>query len=173
MPSHRLVVIGQVLRPFGVRGEMKIRPFTVMPDAFLNSSVLYLGETPHTVVHIRLHKGSVLVRLEGIDTPERVDDFRNILVSTREENLPPKEDDEYYWFELIGMQVTTVDGMDLGRITRITPTGANDVLHVEGDLGEVLLPMIEDVVLDVDVEKAAMKVRLLEGLLPPPRDSRD
>ena len=165
MSQKKFVVIGQALKPFGIRGEIKVKVFTESLEAFENSSVLIFGETPHKVESIRSHKGWVLVALEGVQTPDQAGEFSGSLIKTEQENLPGKEEDEYYWFELIGMKVSTVDGRDLGEITRITATGANDVIHVEGTYGEVLLPMIEDVVLEVDVEQKKMVVDPLEGLI--------
>jgi len=153
MVASRLIVIGQVVKPFGVKGEVSIRPFTESIGTFQRSAVLFFGDSSYQVLRVRSHKGNVLALVEGIDTPERAEQLRGNLVRTHEENLPPKEEDEYYWFELIGMIVVTVEGKDLGRITGITPTGANDVIHVEGAYGEILLPMIEDVVVEVDTAK--------------------
>jgi len=165
MSQKKFVVIGKALKPFGIRGEIKVKVFTESLEAFEKSSVLIFGETPLKVESIRPHKGCVLVALEGVQTPEQADELSGSLVKTEQENLPGKEEDEYYWFELIGMKVSTVDGRDLGEITRITATGANDVIHVDGTYGEVLLPMIEDVVLEVDVEQKKMVVDPLEGLI--------
>jgi 16S rRNA processing protein RimM len=166
MPRNRLVVIGQVGKPFGIKGEIRIFPFTETFEAFERSRVLILDETPYNVVRIRGQKSVVISALEGVDTPEQARELTGCLVKTYEQNLPPKEEDEYYWFELIGMKVSTVDGRYLGTISRITATGANDVLHVDGDLGEVLLPMIEDVVIDVNTDLKEMIVDPLEGLIP-------
>jgi len=108
----------------------------------------------------------VLAILEGVDTREKANKLVGSLVKTDVQNLPPKEEDEYYWFELIGMKVSTVDGRCLGEITQITPTGANDVLHVEGAFGEVLLPMVDSIVVTVDLQNNQMTVDPLEGLIP-------
>ncbi|MBI5252022.1 MAG: 16S rRNA processing protein RimM [Desulfomonile tiedjei] len=166
MTRNRLVVIGRAAKPFGIRGEIKVKPFTESLESFENSDVLVFGETAYKVTRIRIHKGAALVSLEGIDSPEAASKLMGTLVKTGEGNLPAKEEDEYYWFELLGMCVFTTDGRDLGKITQITPTGANDVLHVEGSYGEVLLPMIEDVVLEVDLENEKMTVDPLDGLIP-------
>ncbi len=160
------VVIGRAGRPFGIRGEIKIRPFTESPEAFERSGVLYFDETPHKVLRIRVHKGAILALCEGIRTPEQAAALQGCLVKTDPVNLPPKDEDEYFWFELIGIEVFTVDGRDLGRVAEVIPTGANDVLTVEGPYGEVLLPMIDDVVKEIDIERRRMIVDPLEGLVP-------
>lgn len=166
MPSNRPVVIGQALKPFGIKGEIKIRPFTESLYAFEKSSTLIFDQSSFSVVGIRRHKGNVLVKLEGIDTPEMASQLTGRLVKTSEENLPAKEEDEYYWFELIGMSVRTKDGDDLGEVAEIIPTGANDVLSVQGHHGEVLLPMIDEVIVEVDTGTGIIVVDPLDGLIP-------
>ncbi|HMK36599.1 MAG TPA: ribosome maturation factor RimM [Desulfomonilaceae bacterium] len=164
--SNKLVVIGRAAKPFGIKGEVSIAPFTTSFEPFRNSRFLVFDEASKKVRGIRIHRGRVLVSVEGIDSPEEAKTLIGRLVKTDERNLPPKEEDEYYWFELIGMEVSTVDGRDLGTISAITPTGANEVLHVEGKFGEILLPFSEDVVVEVDTERNRMKVDPLEGLIP-------
>jgi 16S rRNA processing protein RimM len=166
MAETRLVVIGQVAKPFGIKGEVKIASYVEDMEVFERSRVLVLGQIPYNVVSIRFHKAAVLATLERVDTPEAAAELAGMLVKTAADNLPPKGEDEYYWFELIGMRVATVQGRDLGTITRITPTGANDVLHVEGPTGEVLLPWIEEVVVEVNTESKVVIVDPLEGLVP-------
>ncbi len=166
MAQSRLIVIGKAVKVFGIKGEIKVRPYTESLTSFENSVRLVFDETAYEVAGFRVHKGAILVRLQGIDTPEKAQELVGKLVKTDEENLPAKEEDEYYWFELLGMRVVTKDGRELGKISQITPTGANDVLHVEGEFGEILLPMIDDVVLEVDTETETMTVDPLEGLIP-------
>jgi 16S rRNA processing protein RimM len=165
-PDRKLVVVGKAVKAFGIRGEIKIVPFTESFEVFKRSPALIFGASPHKVSKIRIHKGAALVSLEGIDTRERAEELTGRLVKTEEANLPPKEEGEYYWFELIGMKVVTAAGRLLGEITQITPTGANDVLHVTAAGREILLPMTDEVVAHVDTEKNMMIVDPLEGLIP-------
>lgn len=166
MSRDRLIVIGKVARAFGIRGQIRISPFTESFEPFGRSAILIFDESAYNVQSIGIHKKSVLAALEGVDTREKAEKLVGSLVKTCEQNLPPKEEDEYYWFELIGMKVSTVNGRYLGEITQITPTGANDVLHVEGAFGEILLPMIDAVVIEVDLQNHEMTVDPLEGLIP-------
>ena len=166
MAQNRLVIIGKVVKPFGIKGEIKINPYTESFESFERSAVLVVDESPYNVRSFRIHKSVAVVALEGIDTREKANELVGRLVRTDEHNLPPKEEDEYYWVELIGLKVRTSDGRYLGKIAQITPTGANDVLHVEGPYGEVLLPMIDDVVMTVDLQSNEMTVDPLEGLIP-------
>ena len=166
MSRDELVVIGQAVKVFGIKGEVKIRPFTESMEVFKSGKVLVFGANPYKVVKVRFHKGAVLATLEGVDTPETAQEIVGSLVKTDPENMPSREEDEYYWFELIGMNVVTIDGRNLGRITQVIRTGANDVLQVEGSFGEVLLPVIDDVVISVDSDKGEMTVDPLDGLIP-------
>jgi 16S rRNA processing protein RimM len=159
-------VIGRAVKTFGVRGEIRVRPFTESFSPFFDSETLLFDDIPKKVVSVRAQKGDILVTIEGVATPEDADGLLGALVKTHRANLPPTEEDEYYWFDLIGMRVFTLDGRDLGEITHITPTGANDVLHVEGAFGEVLLPMIEQVIIEVDTKNRRVLTDPLEGLVP-------
>lgn len=159
-------MIGEALKPFGIKGELKIKSFTESPGVFTNSSVLFFDETPYRVLRVRHDRSAVFVLLEGIDSPEMARTLAGSMVKTDRENLPAKEEDEYYWFELIGMSVTTKDKRNLGTVSAITPTGANDVLHVTGEYGDILLPFIDDVVLEIDLTNNRMVVDPLEGLIP-------
>ncbi len=166
MLRNRLVVIGQVGKPIGIRGEIRVKPFTRSLEVFERSSILVLDDSAFRVVGLRKYKGSPIISFEGIDTPEKARELGGCLVRTHAENLPPKDEGEYYWFELIGMRVHSRDGRDLGTVTTIIETGANDVLQVEGKFGEILLPMIDQVVLEVDTQSGEMLVDPLEGLIP-------
>ena len=165
-PDQSLIVVGRAVKAFGIKGEIKINPFTESFEVFKRSPALIFGESPHKVSKIRIHKGAVLASLEGVDTREQAEELVGSLVKTEEANLPPKEEGEYYWFELIGMKVVTAAGLYLGEIEQITPTGANDVLHVTAEGREILLPMTDEVVVHVDTEKNTMIVDPLEGLIP-------
>ncbi len=166
MSKDRLIVIGQAVKAFGIRGEIKIKPFVESLEVFKRSPALVFGESPHKILRIRIHKGAVLASLEGIENPEKAYQLVGKLVRTEAKNLPAKEEDEYYWHELIGMKVITVAGVNLGNITQIISTGSNDVLHVTQDHREVLLPYIDEVVLNVDTETNTVLVDPLEGLIP-------
>lgn len=166
MAKPRLVTIGKVTKPFGIRGEVKIFPYTETFEVFERSQHLTLDGDSLKVLALRIHKGTVLATFEGISSRDQAQELTGRLVRTSEENLPPIQEDEYYWYELIGMKVTTVENRELGAISNIIRTGANDVLCVDGPSGEILLPMIEDVIVEVDTENGAMLVDPLEGLVP-------
>jgi 16S rRNA processing protein RimM len=97
---------------------------------------------------------------------EEAEGLRGSEVSVSKQELPALPEGEYYWFELMGMEVQSEDGRALGKIFNIVTTGSNDVYEVRGPLGEILIPAIEGVVIGVDAEKKRMTIRIPEGLLP-------
>ncbi len=163
----RFLVIGQVLKPHGVRGEVRVNPFTELPERFNWLDVVYLGEVapkPVAVESVRFHKGLILLKLAGYDDRDAVQALRGVWLQVPEEEAIPLEDGEYYLYQLIDLAVFTEDGQQLGILVDIIETGANNVFVVQGEEGEQLLPDIDEVVQDIDFENGRLIVRLLPGL---------
>lgn len=169
------LVLGRLARPHGVRGELQLVITTAFPERIADLETVYVGAdpydsdsaVPYQVAGTRRHRDHLLVRLESIATREDADLLRGKLLMVALSEAVPLEEDEYYLFQAVGARVVTTDGEDLGRVAEILETGANDVFVVRGGpRGEILLPDIDEVVLDVDVEKGLMTVALLPGLLP-------
>jgi 16S rRNA processing protein RimM len=117
------------------------------------------------VEQLRLHKSVLLLKLEGCDDRSAAEGLRGMLVQVPLEDAVPLKEDEYYHFQAIGVRVETTDGEPLGEIVEVLETGANDVFVVQGPRGEVLVPVISDVVVDWDVAAKRMRVQLLPGTL--------
>lgn len=172
-PEPRYLAVGQVARPHGVRGELRINIITSYPERLAQHTYFYLAHSDsletvqrYTVERLRYHQKVVLLKLSGCDDRNTAEEMRGMFVLTPIEEAAPLEEGEYYNFQLIGMKVETEDGEELGRLVEIVATGANDVYIVHGPLGEVLLPAIDDVVIEADAETKRMTVRLLPGILP-------
>ena len=118
MTRNRFVVIGKAVKPFGIRGEIKITPFTESFEAFEHSEYAdSSGNLAYKVIRIRIHKRAALVSLEGIDTPETASKLVGTLSRPDEENLPPKRKTNITGSNCWECEVSTVDGRDLGKIT--------------------------------------------------------
>ena len=142
---------------------------TDFPERIRQGKTLLIGEShqPMRVTSRRVHANNLLLAFDGIDSSEEVGRLRNQFVYVPASNQPPLAEGEYYHHQLLGLQVTSEDGLELGNITSILETGANDVYVVRAESGkEVLLPAIESVILEIDLEKGQMLVHLLPGLLP-------
>ena len=106
-----------------------------------------------------------MISLKGVTDRERAEELIGAELFIPETELPELDEDTYYWFELIGIEVYTTEGYYLGRITTILPTGSNDVYVVKDNKKEVLIPALESVVLDIDLELKRMRLDLPEGLV--------
>ncbi len=158
--------IGKIAGVHGIKGEIKVRPYGDL-EVFAWDAVYITGkDSPYTVRRIRRHKGVYIVELEGVSTREDAGSLTGREVSAPKEDLPEPPEDEYYYFDLIGMDVWTDDGRLLGPIVNIIATGSNDVLEIKGPFGEVLVPATKETILEVSVEKKKVTVHLLQGLLP-------
>jgi 16S rRNA processing protein RimM len=165
-PEPRHLAIGRVTRPFGLRGELKVEVLTEYPDQLGRLRTVYLGPQakPWTVEGVRLHRGAALFKLAGCDDRTSAEALRGALVQIALEDAVPLEHGEYYEHQIVGMTVAEEDGTHLGKVTKIISTGANDVYVVVGPDGELLLPAIESVILEIDLGADRMVVRVMEGL---------
>ncbi len=164
----RFLVIGEVLKPHGVRGEVRVLPHTDVPERFTWLETVYLGEEnprPVAVEMARLHQNIVLVKLAGYDDRDAAETLRGELLQVPETEAIPLEEGEYFLYQLEGLAVFSDEGQHLGELTQVLETGANNVFVVSGADGEILLPDIEEVILDIDFENGRITVHLLPGLL--------
>ena len=172
IPEPRYLVVGRVLRPHGIRGEVRVEVLTAYPERLPQHTEFYLAapDTPqvarrYPVEGLRWHREVLLVKLGGCDSRNDAEDLRGMLVEIPIEKAVPLEEGEFYLFQVIGVAVETEDGDSLGYVVDVLETGANDVYVVRGPYGEVLLPDIEEVILSLDVDERKMVVRLLPGTL--------
>lgn len=163
------VAVGQLRRPHGVRGEIVMSVWTDFPERLKPGVEVYIGDN-HKPIHIRSvrwHRDDILIAFDEYPVREDVGLLRNQVLSVHVDDLPPLEGGELYLHQLIGLVVID-DATDepMGRITEILETGANDVYIVRDEHGsEILLPAIDPVILDIDVENNRMRVHVLPGLI--------
>ena len=160
-----LVVVGKVLAARGLAGQLKIETLSDFPGRFAPGGYLFLEGTSYLIRKAaKLSDSSLAIKLEGIDSREDAQKLLGLELTVPRDMVPPPPDGSYYHFQLIDMEVYTVSGEHLGAVTEIIEAGPNDVYVVTKDGREVLVPALEGVVLDVDVESARMTVDLPEGL---------
>ena len=163
-PTH--LVVGRILRPHGMRGEVEAEILTDYPERFSLLKTVYLGEghTPVTLEGYRMHGRRILLTLAGTDHRDKADKYRGDLIYVPIDEAIPLGEDEYYLYEIVGLETWTTEGEYLGRIEEVLHTGSNDVYVVKDGDREVLIPALSDVVLDVDVDAGRIEVRLMKGL---------
>lgn len=162
------LVIGQISKPHGVKGEVRVIPHTDLPERFTWLKEVYLGEkNPRlmSVEYARLHQNLILLKLVGYDDRDTADTLRGSWLQVPESEAIPLAEGEYFLFQLIGLEVVTEAGESLGKLVEVMETGANNVFRVSGNRGEVLLPDIDEVILNIDFGDGRMTVHLLPGLL--------
>lgn len=167
------LLLGRILRPHGVRGELKIQVATDYPERIAELETVYIASDmnaenprPYAVQAARLHQGYVLLTIKGIASRNDADKLRGSYVMVNVADAVPLDEDEFYLYELIGMQVVTEDGQELGAIAEVMETGANDVYIVRSDTGTILLPAHEETVIEYDFDARTVTMRLPDGLLP-------
>ena len=156
-----MVIMGHVSAPFGVRGWVKIRPYTEMLDSLLDYPVWWLGKgdawREYSVLEADVHGKGLIARLEGCNGRDSAEALKGNQIALPREQLPDVEDNEYYWSDLIGLNVVNLQGVDLGKVSELLETGTNDVLVVKGER-ERLIPFVDHFILDVDLVKGSVRV---------------
>lgn len=163
------LIVGQIIRPHGVRGELAMKLITDYPDNLKVGKRIFLGPElqPQRLKAIRPHREGALIRIEGVEDRDAADLLRGQMVQVHLTDAIPLAEGEYYMFQLQGIQVVTEAGEELGRFDGYLETGANDVYIIRSPrYGEILLPAIPDVIRKVDIAAGQMTVHLIDGLLP-------
>jgi len=161
-------VIGRILGPVGVDGEMRVQALTDFPERFEGLSSVHVGDNlrPFDVKKVRLEGGeTVLIKLDGVDTADAARAMRNFELAVPIDQAVSLEADRYYWHEIVGLEVWTDTGVDLGKVQEVLRTGSNDVYVVGMGAQEILIPAIEDVVKNIDLRAGKMIVHLIPGLI--------
>ena len=163
------LAVGRLRKPHGVRGEMSMEVHTDFPERFNVGKVMFVGQDrqPFTIRSVRKHNQLLLIAFEGVEDREEAGVLRNRWVFVRTQDRPELPEGEYYHHQILGLAVQTTQGRDLGNVVEILMTGANDVLIVKDvTQREVLLPVTDEVITQVDLTEGVVIVRLLPGLLP-------
>lgn len=163
------VTIGRVAAPHGVRGDVRVSPLTDFPERFDDLKRVHVQSNAsswHAVESVRWHKQFVLMKLSGIEHRDDAQSLRNALVQVPMEEAHPLPPDSHYVFQLVGLDVFTVEGRKLGVLEDVLATGANDVYVVKRVEGgqPLLIPVLRDVVHNIDLERRRIEVQLLPGL---------
>ena len=167
--KDELYQIGAVTRAHGVHGEIKVFPMTDDPMRFKDMQELIVDTGKelevYAVKNARMQKNLVILKLDGLDDMDSAGRLCGCGLYVTKENRVPLGEDEWFIADLIGCEVYSDEGEDLGVLTDVLQTGANDVYVVEDTAGkELLIPSIRDCILDVDTDGKRIKVHLLEGL---------
>lgn len=161
--------VGRVVRPHGVRGLVVIDSEASYFAGLAPGTKLFLAPDNRqvTVQSIRVHQGRFLVSLEGFSSRDDAEAIRNLKVLLNNDDLPELDEDEYFFWQLQGLNVVDTHGTRLGELSSIIQTGANDVYVIrDGEGRERLIPAIKDVINNIDLDRGEISITALPGLFP-------
>jgi 16S rRNA processing protein RimM len=155
---ERLVIMGRVVAPYGINGWIKVQPFTQQYRGLLDYPLWQVGNDgawqAQSVESAKVHGAAVVAKLAGIADRDQAAALQGMRIAVSRDDFPAPASGEFYWSDLVGLQVVNAAGVVLGKVSRVFETGANDVLVVEDRMAgerERLLPFIETVIRKVDL----------------------
>jgi len=159
--SNDWLVMGRIAAPFGVKGWVKVQTFCEDPGTLMDFESWRVGrgeqQKQYTVEAIQDHSNTLVAKLVGIDDRDAAYALRGQEISVAKNELPPPEENEFYWSDLIGLKAVNREGVELGRVDSLLETGAQDVLVIKGTR-EHLIPFVAAFVGKVDVAGGTIEV---------------
>jgi 16S rRNA processing protein RimM len=166
-----LLEVGVVIGTHGLRGDLKIRPLPSGALALQGARTVFIQDSNghlarYEAVRSSLHKQNILLRLSGLENLAAVEPLVGASVWMVRSDLPELDDQQFYWFDLEGLEVIDRQLGALGHVVGMFSTPAHDILEVDGPTGEILIPAIVPFLVEVDRESGQLHVNLPEGLVP-------
>lgn len=170
----KYLLLGEIMRPHGIRGELRVRLLTDYPERIAKLETIYLADSPEATTPkpyklqgMRMNGDFGLLKLHVVADRTEAERYRGLYVLVDMEHAVPLEEGEFYLYQLLGLRVETSAGDILGTLAEVLETGANDVYVVESPrYGEVLIPVTDETIVKTDIQAGVLIVNLPEGLLP-------
>jgi 16S rRNA processing protein RimM len=180
----RFLVVGHLNKPHGTKGELFVWPLTDHPESVYAPGVFVFladvggdepddGIGPMRIESVREFRNGFLVMLQGVADRNRAEELRGRYLLMPIEQLPPLEEGQLFYHQLLGMEVVTKDGRRLGEIEEVYELRPAAMLEVRGADGEIMIPYLSHIVVEVDAEAGRMVIDPPEGLLEPPDPSEE
>jgi len=166
-----LIVYGKITKAHGLSGGLKLLPFSRLPESLNSIKRIFIDipgkhrPEPFRLDECRFEKGSAVIRLEGIDSIEEAEKLIGRDVYIEKSDLPELEEGEFYWFELIGLDVYTEDGRYAGRVESLIDRALQSVLVVKDGGKEALIPLSAPIVKEINLKESKIIISPVEGLL--------
>jgi 16S rRNA processing protein RimM len=160
------LAIGRVVKPHGVRGEISVEVHTDRLERFEKGRTVFIGDGERALTSegYRTHKSSILLKLAGVENRSHAENLRGKWLKIPFVDAIPLDNGEYFLFQALGLNVFTDLGDHLGKVVEIIETGANNVFVVDSNGRELLIPDIDEVILDVDIDEGKMVINVIPGL---------
>lgn len=161
--------VGQIVNTFGIKGSVKVKPFTDENSRFEELKTVYVCKDKKKIKveieEVSYQKEMVLLKLKGIDNLTEAEKYKGLYLEIARRDAKKLPKDTYFVADILGLEVYTEEGELLGKVDDIFRTGANDVYVVKDEKGkQILLPSIPEVLKNIDLENGKIIVHLLEGL---------
>ena len=162
--------IGQIVNTFGIKGMVKVKPFTDDITRFDDLEKVYVesnkNKKEYEIEEVKYHKDMVLIKFRGVDKVEEAEILRNSYLKVNRNDEPNLEDGTYYIVDLLGLDVYSDEGNLLGKVEDIFNNGSCDIYAIKDELGkQLLLPAISDVIKEINLEEKRIVVHILKGLI--------
>ena len=167
---EKYLEIGQIVNTFGIKGQVKIVPFTDDITRFDELKEIYVEKRNELklfqIEQVNYKKNMVILKLKGIETVEEAEKLRNCYLKIDRKDAKKLPKDTYFIVDLLGLDVYTDEGKLLGKVDDIYNAGSSDIYVIKDELGkQILLPAIKDVLKEVDLENQKIIVHLIKGLV--------
>ena len=161
--------VGQIVNTFGIKGQLKVKPFTDDMERFEELKTVYICKKNEMkrveIEDVKYNKQCILLKVKGIEDLTEAEKYKGLFLKIDRKDAKKLPKDTYFIADILGLEVYTDEGELLGKVDDIFPTGANDVYVVKNELGkQILLPSIPEVLKEIDLEKGKVIVHLIEGL---------
>ena len=167
---NKYLELGQIVNVKGLKGEVKVNPFTEDNTRFETLKKVFVKKTRGEMIELSIskvgyNKNQVIIKFKEINTIEEAETLRNSYILVDRDSLEPLPEGVYYIADLLGLDVYTTEDEYLGKVDDIFSTGSNDVYVVKDELGKQrLLPGIDEVLKKIDIPNGKIIVNLIEGL---------
>ena len=167
---NKYLELGQIVNVKGLKGEVKVNPFTEDNTRFETLKKVFVKKTRGEMIELSIskvvyNKNQVIIKFKEINTIEEAETLRNSYILVDRDSLEPLPEGVYYIADLLGLDVYTTEDEYLGKVDDIFSTGSNDVYVVKDELGKQrLLPGIDEVLIKIDIQNGKIIVNLIEGL---------
>lgn len=166
----KLIAYGKILRPHGLKGEIKVLPYSGNPENFRQIRYIYTQSDcsepqRHKVSASRLQKSFIIARIQNVNSVEQAELLRNREVHVDKNDLPSNQEDEYYWFELIGLSVYSPSGALIGKVDSLIDNAAQSTLVIKDSSREYMVPLIDRFVKKIDLDNSKIIVESIVDLV--------
>jgi 16S rRNA processing protein RimM len=159
--------IGQIISVVGIKGELKVYPYTDAPNSFENFDEVIIDNTTYKIEKVRRKNDNIVIlKLFGIDDRNTSETYRQKLIFIDKNDSKPLLEGSYYIHNLVGLEVETIEGTNIGKLIDVIQNKSQDLYEIQLENGETfLLPAVEEFIINIDLAKRKMIVKLIEGLI--------